>query len=198
MCGCRCASVDRSAFCQSSRCEPERSTYRGLEAEEDQPHDEHDKVKRERQEGVQERGDEHDGEESTDRPGHNAIDDPAIPSHPGLRDPMQEGREDSEDDDGANELPDAQAHQDDFRCGAHGASSCVRRSLLVVVWYVVKQTDDERVLRNFESPKKGAMTRRFWEEFGTWVSIEMVVYKTPSPITCCFVPPSDHPDVLIL
>ncbi len=95
-------------------------TYRDQEAEGDQPHDPEDEVARERQEGVEKWGDEHNGEDGADGGGNDAVDDPAIPRDAGIREPVQERTEDAKHDYGADELPDAQAHQHDLGSGSHG------------------------------------------------------------------------------
>lgn len=90
------------------------STYRDQKAENDQPHNEEDKVGREGQKRIEEGGDENDGEYGADGRGDDAIDNPAILRRPSIRDPVQERREDPKHDDRADELPDAQADQGDF------------------------------------------------------------------------------------
>ena len=61
-----------------------RSTYRDQQAEDDQPHNEKDKIGREREKRIEEGGDENDGEYGADGRGDDAIDNSAIPRCPGI------------------------------------------------------------------------------------------------------------------
>lgn len=94
-------------------------TYRLQEAEDDQPHNKENEVERERQERIEEGCDENDAKRGAYGRGNDTVDDPAILRPAGVVDPVQERGEDPEHNDGADELPDTQDHQHDFRRGAH-------------------------------------------------------------------------------
>ena len=81
--------------------------YRLQEVEGDQLYNLEGKVGRECQEGIEEGYNKNDGESGTNRRSNDTIDDPAILRRAGVRDPVQERSEDSEYNDGIDELLDA-------------------------------------------------------------------------------------------
>lgn len=90
------------------------STYSVEEAEGDQPHDPEDKVARERVERIHKRCNKDDGKCRTDARSNEGVDDPAISRPVAVGHAAQERPENADHNDGADELPDAQAHQHDF------------------------------------------------------------------------------------
>ncbi len=110
---------NRSVWYWGEMC-PTRHTYRLQEAEGNQPHDKEDKVERERQERIEEGRNENDRERGAYGRGNNAVDDSAILGPVHVMESVHERGEDPEHNGGADELPDAQDHHYNFRCGAHG------------------------------------------------------------------------------
>lgn len=86
-------------------------TYHLQEAEDDRLYNLEGKVGRERQERIEKGCNKNDEKSGTDRRGNDTIDDPAISRCAGVRGPFQERSQDPKHNDGADELPDAQADQ---------------------------------------------------------------------------------------